>query len=95
MPVGRNHGQNNQEGKLTPQFSQWGQEYLAGMPLLIDQPEAIGGRSAGGRPFGGTVGGMATRSASLLPLVSEGGYWGDLPQSEQPTVDAEQPWDRP
>lgn len=84
-------GNNNQEGRLTPQVSAWGQEYLAGLSELFDQAAPIGQQSRGYR---GTVGGFAVRSASVVSLFAPGGYWGDLPQSEQAFVSAPPPWDR-
>jgi hypothetical protein len=85
-------GDSNQEGRLSPRTSEWGEEYLAGLPQLFDQARPIGQQSRGWR---GTVGGLSTRSASVVPLFSPGGYWGDLPQSEQSFVDAPPPWNRP
>lgn len=85
-------GDNNQEGRLNPRYSAWGQAYLAGMPQLFDQPVPIGQQSRGYR---GTVGAAAQRSASVVALFAPGGYWGDLPQSEQPYVSAPPPWNRP
>jgi len=85
-------GNNNQEGRLSPRTSAWGEEYLSGMHVLIDNPYPIGRQSRGWR---GTVGGIATRSANIRPLFAPGGYWGDLPQSEQSFVGAPEPWERP
>lgn len=85
-------GNNNQEGRLSPRTSAWGEEYIAAIPELIDQPAPIGQQSRGYR---GTIGAAATRSASVVTLFSPGGYWGDLPQSQQPYVSAPAPWKRP
>jgi hypothetical protein len=86
-----NRGMNDQEGDLVPSTSVWGQEYLAHLPQYIDNPAPIGRQSHGWR---GTVGGMATRSASVVALFAPGGYWGDLPSGEQAYVPAPQPWER-
>lgn len=85
-------GNSNQEGRLSPRVSQWGEELLANLPELFDQAKPIGQQSRGYR---GTVGAVMTRSASVVALFSPGGYWGDLPQSEQAFVAAPPPWDRP
>ena len=84
-------GNNNQEGRLSPRTSVWGQEYLAGLPELYDQARPIGTQSRGWR---GTVGGIVTRSASVVALFAPGGYWGDVPQSQQAFVGAPDPWNR-
>jgi len=86
-----NRGRNNQEGDLTPQTSAWGQALIAGLSQLIDQPAPIGWRR---HNFGGTVGGLTTVSASVLPVFSHYGFFGDVPESEQGTVDALPPWKR-
>lgn len=58
---------------------------------MIAQPEPL---QTGRAPYGGTVGGIATASASVIPLVADGGYFGDLPQDQQSDVIAANPWDR-
>lgn len=91
MAVGRRHGDNNQEGRLTPQVSVWGQELAQSESHLIEQERPIGRQSRG---FRGNVGAMVTYSASVTPLMVPGGYWGDLPVTEQPVVSAPDPWNR-
>lgn len=92
MSVNRVHGGiGNQAGMTAPFVSAWGQALLAGQSKLIDQPAPIGSQSMG---FGGTVGGVVTLAASVTPIQSFAGYFGDLPQSEQDSVDAPAPWDR-
>jgi hypothetical protein len=86
-----NKSHNNYAGALVPQFSQWGQALKHGTPQLIDQPTPIGTRR---HNFGGTVGAMATVSASVMPIFTSQAYWGDIPQNEQGTVDAPPPWER-
>jgi len=94
MAVGAEHGRlYNQEGTFTPRYSFWGQLWFSRTSLMIAQPPPIGRQS--GESFGGTVGAMATRSASVIALFAPGGYWGDAPQSEQPAVTAPEPWQRP
>lgn len=92
MSTGRVRGLNNHAGDLIPQQSAWGQALASGESELIDQPIPIGRQRDGA--FYGTVGGITTRSASITPLFTPGGYWGDLPQDQQPLVSAPQPWDR-
>jgi hypothetical protein len=94
MSVGRQHGENNQEGTLTPTRSVWGQMLRGGTSELIDQPQPIG-RSVSGLPsFRGTVGGLTTVAASISPVVAPPGYFGDTPEFLRGTVDAPNPWDR-
>jgi len=85
-------GDTNQEGRLSPRVSAWGQTYLNNLPEFIDNAAPIGRQSRGYR---GTVGAVITHSASVVALFSPGGYWGDLPQSQQPVVAAPPPWKRP
>jgi hypothetical protein len=85
-------GDTNQQGRLSPRTSAWGQEYLAGLPELFDIPHPIGRQSRG---FRGTVGATITRSASVVALFAPGGYWGDAPQTLQATITAPEPWNRP
>jgi hypothetical protein len=87
-----NRGMNDQEGDLVPRTSGWGQVYLAHLPEYIDMPAPIGRQSRGTR---GTVGGITTRSANVQALFAPGGYFGDLPTSEQAYVSAPDPWERP
>lgn len=92
--VGREHGRlNNQEGTLTPTTSPYGQLLRAATSLLIAQPAPIGRQNDGA--FHGTVGGIATRSASVVALFAPGGYFGDAPSGLQPLVSAPEPWNRP
>jgi hypothetical protein len=86
-----NKGPNNYAGALVPQRSAWGELLEAGTSELIDQPLPIGTRR---HNFGGTVGGVSTLAASTMPLYTQQAYWGDIPQSEQDTVVAPEPWDR-
>jgi hypothetical protein len=58
---------------------------------LIDQPLPIGTRR---HNFGGTVGGLGMVSASILPIYMQPAFWGDVPESQQGTVDAPPPWQR-
>ena len=92
--VGKMNGVNNHEGALTPQRSQWGQALIAGIPQLTDMPMPIGKRVDSRKPYGGTVGGVGTNVASTLTVSSTGGYWGDLPQTQQEIVQASDPWNR-
>jgi hypothetical protein len=85
-------GVNNHAGDLTPLTSPYGQAMFAAAGQLVAHPLPIQGHR---QPFGGTVGGMATRSASVIPLSAESGYYGDLPQDRQGVVQAPEPWDRP
>lgn len=92
MPVGRKHGgYSNQAGSFAPIVSPWGQALQNGLGSLIDQPAPIGWRR---HNFGGTVGGLTTVSASVIPIFTQPGYFGDVPQTEQATVDAPPPWKR-
>lgn len=92
MSVGRIHGGlNNQEGLLPPARSEWGQTLAANQGALIAQPLPIGTRR---HNFGGTVGGVSVVAASFKPIVAPPGYFGDVPQSEQATVTAPEPWNR-
>jgi hypothetical protein len=93
MSTGRVTGVNNYAGALVPQQSPWGQALALGTYQLIDQPEPIGHQND--RAFHGTVGGISTRSANVRVLFAPDGYYGDLPQTEQGTVQAAPPWDRP
>lgn len=92
MSTGRVTGENNHAGDLAPLVSPWGQALFARTSMLIDQPAPIGSQS--GDAYGGTVGGVTTRAASVIPLFAPGGYFGDIPQSEQDVVSAPPPWDR-
>lgn len=94
MSVGRFHGANNQEGTLTPVTSVWGQALRAGTSQLIDQPTPIGREVFGLPSYGGTVGGLTVVAASIAPIVSQPGYFGDAPQYLQPEVDVPDPWNR-
>lgn len=85
----------NEEGTFYPTTSPAGQALLFATPQLIEQPTPIGCRVDGYAPFGGTVGGMATRSASVIALFAPGGYWGDAPGTLQDLVTAPPPWERP
>lgn len=93
MAVRRIHGGLNvQAGSMAPVESPWGQALEDATPRLIDQPLPIGTRP---RNFGGTVGGIHTASASVLPIWETRGYFGDAPQSLQDFVPAPPPWKRP
>jgi hypothetical protein len=91
MAIGREHGMNNQEGMLTPRTSPWGQALALHSSKLIDRQIPIGSQSRG---FRGNVGAMTTRSASVQALFVDGGYFGDLPLSQQDMVYAPEPWNR-
>lgn len=91
MPVGRSRQGTNQAGALAPLTSAWGQEMAGGTSGLIDQPRPIGWRH---HNFGGTVGGCVTISASVLPLFHSRGFFGDVPETQQDTVIAPDPWNR-
>ena len=92
MSTGRVTGPNNHAGDLAPLVSPWGQELFRATGELIDQPHPIGRQRHG--YYWGTVGGISTRSANVNALFVPGGYFGDLPQSEQDIVDAPPPWER-
>lgn len=85
----------NEEGTFYPTKSNWGQALALATPQLIEQPTPIGQRVDGYNPFGGSVGGMATRSANVQALFAPGGYWGDTPGTLQDVVAAPPPWERP
>jgi hypothetical protein len=95
VSVGRTHGDNNQEGRLVPAYSEWGQELAAGEGQLIDQPMPIGRHVSGLPSYGGTVGGLTVVAASIKPVVAPPGYFGDAPQRLQESVSAPDPWNRP
>lgn len=93
MSTHRVTGPNNYAGALVPQVSQYGQAVIQGLTQLIDQPFPIGRQ--GDNYVHGTVGGISTRSANVRVLFTDEGYFGDYPQSGQPTVNAADPWMRP
>jgi hypothetical protein len=92
MSTGRVTGRNNHAGDLAPLVSPWGQALFRDTTHLIDQAPPIG-RQWNDFQWG-TVGGLTTRSANVKALFTEEGYYGDLPQSQQPTVEAADPWNR-
>ena len=92
MGTGRVTGENNHAGDLAPLTSPWGQALFDRTSLLIAQSMPIGRQS--GVYFHGNVGAMAARSANVQALFVPGGYWGDLPQTEQSTVESPEPWER-
>jgi hypothetical protein len=92
MPVRRSRQGTNQAGALAPTKSVWGQTLAGATSGLIDQPLPIGSQGQG---FGGTAGGLVTIAASVKSLIGAPGYWGDVPQSQQDTVDVSPPWERP
>lgn len=95
MSVRRVHGGvSNQEGMTIPFTSPWGQELFAGTPQLIAHPAPLTRGDRRRKGYGGTIGGMTTLSASVIGLVSEQGYYGDLPQSQQAVVASLPPWER-
>lgn len=93
MSTHRVTGVNNYAGALVPQSSPYGQAMFAGTAQLIDRPFPIGRQSD--NYVHGTVGGISTRSANVRVLFTDEGYFGDYPQSGQPTVSAADPWLRP
>lgn len=93
MSVGRFHGgYGNQEGMTVPSTDATGQLLKARESMLIAQPAPIGTQDRLGTP--GTVGGLATLAAGVNTLYADQGYWGDLPDTQQGTVDAPDPWMR-
>lgn len=92
MAVGRSRQGTNQAGALAPLVSPWGQALKAHTGELIDQPPPIGHQWS--HRSKGTVGAIAIISASIKPLVSDQGYFGDAPQSLQDSISAPQPWER-
>ena len=92
MAVGRSRQGTNQEGALAPLVSPWGQYLKAHTADLIAHPPPIGSQSS--RRATGTVGGIVMIQASIKPLVMDGGYFGDAPQSLQATIRAAEPWER-
>lgn len=92
MPVRRSRQGTNQAGALSPLVSPWGQTLLGSTPQLIDQPLPIGTKP---NNFGGTAGGLITIAASVKLVSGDVGYFGDVPQSEQPLLTVSQPWERP
>lgn len=93
MAVGRFHGgYGNQEGMTVPATSPWGQALLAHKAQLIDNPPVL--QSSRLKGYGGTVGGVVTVQANVQPIYTGEGYFGDLPQEQQPTVSAPPPWGR-
>ena len=92
MAVGRSRQGTNQAGALAPLVSPWGQALKAHTGELIDQPPPIGAQWS--RRAKGTVGAIVTIQASIKPLVTEGGYFGDAPQSLQDNISAPEPWER-
>ena len=85
------NGPFTQAGTLTPQHSGYGQAMAAITGMLIAQPRPIGTQDTG---YGGNIGAIMTRSANVTGLASDEGYFGDLPQSEQPSVAVPDPWNR-
>jgi hypothetical protein len=95
MAVRRIHGGvSNQEGMTIPFHSPWGQELAAFTPHLIAHPAPLVTGDLRRKGYGGNIGGMATLSASVVGITTEPGYFGDLPQSTQPIVQAHNPWER-
>lgn len=92
MPVPRMVRRNNTEGSIGPVTSSWGQRWWAGTPQMIDHPPPIGNFR---KAFGGTIGSLLPTSANVRPLITVGGYGGDLPDAQRPLVDAPDPWMRP
>jgi hypothetical protein len=90
MSTRRVTGQNNHAGDLAPIHSPYGAALTAGMGQIINQPRPI---QSSRHPYHGTVGGVVTAAASVVPLVAEGGYFGDLPQDQQADVVASDPWE--
>lgn len=93
MSTGRVTGPNNHAGDLAPLTSPWGRALFSHTYELVYQSPPIGVPQSGDA-FGGTIGGITTRSASVIALFAPGGYFGDLPQTEQSFVDAPPPWER-
>lgn len=93
MGVGRFHGgYANQEGMTVPATSPWGQALREHTGMLIDQPPVL--QSLRLKGYGGTVGGVVTVQANTQPIYTGEGYFGDLPQTNQPEVNAPPPWTR-
>lgn len=92
MPVRRMNNPNNAAGALVPQHSAWGQALAGATARLIAHPAPIGRQGLLG--FGGTIGGVLTQSAIVQTIQNHPSYFGDAPQSEQPLVDAPDPWNR-
>lgn len=86
-------GIDNQAGDLAPRTSPWGQLFSNARSQLITNPTPIGTDDS--PRFKGTVGFMTTAVASMTPLVTESGFGGDVPTSQQGWVDAPDPWNRP
>lgn len=86
-------GQDNQAGDLAPLTTPWGQQFSNGRSTLITCPRPIG--TGFHRRFSGTVGFIRTNVANSTPLVTQGGFFGDVPTDQQPWVDAPPAWDRP
>lgn len=79
---------------LAPFTSSWGQTLLGKLSRLFDQSPPIGKYTHQRKPYGGTVGGVVTQSANTRALSTQPGYFGDIPQDEQPEVQAAKPWQR-
>lgn len=90
---GLQSGQFNQEGSLAPRTSGYGARIRAWLRAgnVWQHPTYLTVRPE----YKGFLGAFATRGAGSLPAYSVPLYSGDAPQTLQPVVDGEEPWESP
>lgn len=87
-------GANNYAGALAPETSAYGRGWRASMGQLTLRPTPLVD-SHYVNSYRGLIGVLLVRAARSSAVVAPRGYYGDLPQSEQPEVHTPDPWDVP